>query len=173
MSQVDHAWHEGRIFLVADRRRGLWAAETSMRGKPRIRHAGQLPSTATAHSLLVVGLIASLRTISRAEVEALMSRVDDRVKKPRILVVSNDTTFGEALDEKISGRNRKVLRMGTQFGRELARQVVRFDLTFDTAEVDTVDGRPILTLRRWARSVIPDPKSVNSLFPVAASTVVT
>jgi hypothetical protein len=165
---VDFSKFEARILLSSDRRSGVWASETLTKGKTRIRNAGQLPADASSHSLLVVALMAALRSISKRDATRLVEDADWVITKPRVLVVSRSADFGDALHGKVNGQNGKLLRAGKQFMRELARQVVRFDLTFDTDE----ENKPILNLRKWAQTSVPDPESVLSIFPIATSAVI-
>ncbi len=156
---IDFDNYEGRVLLAADRRRGVWANETLFRGSRNVRNAGQVPTTASSHTLLTVALTAALRNIHKAAANRLVSTATQKIKKPRLLVASIDATFCDALKVKMK-------RTG-QNGPEL----VRFEITLHTGE------RPaVLTLKNWSWTAIIDPKTIPTIPPVllpsAVSTLV-
>ncbi len=170
---IDFDNYEGRVLLAADRRRGVWANETLFRGSRNVRNAGQVPTTASSHTLLTVALTAALRNIHKAAANRLVSTATQKIKKPRLLVASIDATFCDALKVKMkrTGQNGPAFRAGKNFLMALAQQLVRFEITLHTGE------RPaVLTLKNWSWTAIIDPKTIPTIPPVllpsAVSTLV-
>lgn len=167
---IDFARYDGAIHLEADRRRGLWATQSLIRGKRTVRNAGQLPTTASAHTLHVVALMAALRDISRAQAAELVRDADIvGLVKPRLLVICTDESFCDALQAKIQGqRSDKPLRCGKQFLIELARQLARFDVSW----VTDPESNACKTLRNWASKVLLAPSLLSTIPPILLPSVV-
>src|SRR4051794_9102624 len=100
-----------------------------MKGSRSIRNASQLPVESSAHTLIVCGLTAALKSITRTQANELMK---NRGSKPEIQVLLSDSTFAEALQNKIARRPGKPLRAGRNWLIELARQLSRFNVSFTT-----------------------------------------
>jgi hypothetical protein len=169
---IDLGKHDGFIYIAAEHRTGLWAYQSRITGHRTFRTGGQLPTTASAHSLLVLALLTGLRDISKAQAAELVKKANAGLTKPRILVTSLDSTFCDALQDKMRGQqNGKPLRAGKNFLIELARQLARFSVTFETDPDSTI----CYSLKNWAVRSIHDPKAAQripaSLAPSAVSEV--
>jgi len=157
------------IHLVSERR-GIWAVQSLVRDKRTTRSAGSLPSAASAHSLLVVGLTVALRDVTKVQAEKLVRNASIEIAKPRVLITCLDETFGEAMRAKMERRldETRPLRSGRNFVKELARQISRFDVDW---EIDP-SNVTCLSLRNWAVKRLPDPKTVSEIPTVLMPTVV-
>jgi hypothetical protein len=167
LSHVDFDLHEGLILLSADDSRGLWAFQSSIRGSRPSRTAGSLPTSASRHTLLAVGLTAALQSITKKQAAGLVSTAKTSIVKPRLCIVSTDPTFADALQAKMKGHAGRPLRTGKNFLIELARNLARFQVTLDTE----VENYGVAALRRWAAQTIADPKAYtpDAFAPTAAS----
>ena len=175
--RLDFGKYEGSVLLTSNRHIGIWAAAHFTRGSKSTRQAGQLPTTASAHSLELVALASSLRSITNGQAAKLMQDAPRGVTKPRILVVTADPTFADALLAKMKNDTAtlatKPLKAGRNFLFEAARQLARFDLTFETS-LET-DDKSILALKHWAQLNVHSPKAIRgipaSLVPSAVSQI--
>jgi hypothetical protein len=158
--------HDCHLVLACNDRRGLWAAQVQPRYARTVRTAGSMPTAASAHTLLTVALISSLRNITKAQ-EAKMAR---RGRKSRLLIRVLDSTFADALKAKIKRQDGPRFRAGKNFLMALAQQLARFDIDWETVDQQSPDFNFLESMRHWAGSMLPDPKSI--LAPSAVSILV-
>jgi hypothetical protein len=166
-TRIEFIEYDGVIHLGADPTKGIWANQTLLRGSRTIRTGGQLPTEASAHTLHVVALTTALRDITKGQAINLVNRAATIIGKPRIVVVVTDPTFADALTAKIQGQQGKPLRAGKNFLVELARQLARFTVTFQTDPGNTSS----YSLRHWAKKSVHDPKAVQRIPQALAATV--
>ena len=168
---IDFDKYDGQILLSAEKRRGIWATNTVLRGSRAIKTAGRLPTVATAHTLLVVALISALRNITRAQAEELVSSSNLGIRKARIKVVTTDEAFVAALTAMLKRQKNGTppLRAAKNFLIELARQLVRFDVTLEAANRKSARHR---TLKNWSVTTAFDPKAFETISPVLLPTLV-
>lgn len=152
----DKTKFNGRIRLAADRKRGVWAAESTRRNGKTLRTAAQAPTTASAHSLLVLGLTSILRTWPQSRPAG---RIGDRF---HLLVTTDDPTFSDAIKALIAKDREQIavtpLRAGKNLQIPLAKQMARYRLTYETAKDHDEQFR---ALHAWARSHVGDPKELK------------
>lgn len=141
---------EGLVQLAADKRRGVWASQLLLRGARTVRTAGQLPTTASAHSLLTVALLNTLNSISRSQVARLASG------KARLVVLSSDAQFVNGLNLLVQNGDAAILRSGKNFLTTLVKKLDRFDVT---AMLPDADDKGVLILGNWL--------TVNALHPAS------
>lgn len=141
---------EGLVQLAADKRRGVWASQLLLRGARTVRTAGQLPTTASAHSLLTVALLNTLNSISRAQASRLAPG------KARLVVLSSDAQFVNGLNLLVQNGDAATLRSGKNFLTTLAKKLDRFDVT---AMLPDADDKGVLILGNWL--------TVNALHPAS------
>lgn len=172
--KVDWGVHDGMLLLASDRRKGIWATQLLLRGSKTVRSAGTIPTTASAHSLQVLALTTALRLISKGQAAKLLQAAPTGITRPRLLVVSSDATFAQALQAKMRGDKETMTTKPLRAGRNLISiapaQLARFALTFGELE----DGdTSILILKSWASQTIHDPKQElpSALVPSAVSQV--
>jgi len=161
---------QGQIMLVADKRKGLHASSTiHLAAMKSLRVAGQLPTTASQHTLLVVALVTALRMITKAQAEKMISR-NGKLTKPRLQVVVPDASFADAI-QRVGQTDAPRLRAGKNFLGILGKQLKRFDIDFVTVSGD--DLKPLFGLLSFAQQSIVAPKLLAeievSLAPRAAS----
>lgn len=157
--RLDFGKHDALITLSCDRRRGTWGVQTLVRGSKTIRTAGQLPTTSTAHTLFAVALVAALGAITRSHAQRLVQTAAQPVAKPRVLVVTDDDAFREALTAR-DVPTRRPLRAGRNFVDVLSWQLSRFDVTFSTP-----DDNSVLALGNWMGQNLPSPKLIATAPP--------
>jgi hypothetical protein len=167
--------YEGSIYLGADHRKGLWANQIATRHRRATRNGGQLPTASSSHTLHVWSLLNSLRDITKADAAKLIASPKGTViAKPRVLVTAMDPSFLDALQLRMQGQksDTKPLRAGKNFLTELARQLVRFEITFQTDTANTT----CYSLKNWLERALPDPKLLStipqSLMPSVTSAVI-
>lgn len=164
--------HHGHILLSPDRRRGVIAIESIRRNGKTLRTALQVPTSASAHGLIVIGLTAALLRWPQVKY------IDHITEKFSILVTVNDETFVSAITAQINRDARQIaltpLRAGKHLLRPLAKQLSRFHVRWAGAD-DSNAHEAFNTLHKWSKSHIKDPKDfrVPSLYePVAATELV-
>lgn len=139
-----------------------------------IRTGGQLPTTASAHTLLVAGLTATLMDVSKTDVARILDMSGNTITRPRIIIGVKNSSFADALrgmmknDQAIKAA--MPLRCGRNFLRELARQLARFEIML--ASIDAEDDMAAINLRRWVRARLPDPKLYATIPPALSAAVV-
>jgi len=131
--KVDFTKYDGRLLLMADRRRGIYASEITLRpGRITNRSAGHLNTSASAHSLLVTALTRGLKSIGNRQVQRITG---DQPRKLKLQVAADDPTPCTALrglmknDAVTIGQT--PFRAGKQFLRMLAKELARFDIRLD------------------------------------------
>jgi hypothetical protein len=163
--RFNEATHDGMILLASDRRKGLWSSQSIFKSSKTIRQGGQLPTTASAHTLELVALATALRWVTKAQASFLVEKAPSDVTKPRVLVVTADPTFADALRAMLTRDAQtlatKPLKVGRNFLAMAAQQLARFDVTFQT-DATQVD-KSILTLRNWADQHVFAPKMIAAL----------
>lgn len=174
--RLDFDKYDGLILLAHDRRKGLYASQTLLRGSKTTRAAGQLPTCASAHTCELVALATALRGITRMQCSKLLANAPDGISKPRIRVVTADKDFAEGIAAVIAKeRLAKPIRSGKNFQEFAASQLARFTVTIE-AEPEGSGDTSLFILRDWARQNVIDPKVLNNtsptLFPIAVSAVV-
>ena len=152
--RFDTATHEGLILLGGDKRKGLWASSTILKSSKTVRQAGQLPTSASGHTLELVALASALRSISNSQVSFLMQNAPSSVTKPRLLIMSADKTRDAVTLAA------KPLKAGRNFLSMVAREIGRFELTLQT---DIGEDQSIANLSIWAHERILSPKTVGSI----------
>ena len=158
----DFTTHDGLILLTANRHKGIWATETRLKSGRRTRTAGQISTSASAHSLLVIGLTAALKSISGRDIRKI-SRYRER--KARLRVISNDATFSTALQALMKNDEAVIanvpLRAGKQFLRMLAKQLARFDIELMTDLEDR--SYSFQALKDWVQVHVRSPREQELL----------
>jgi hypothetical protein len=169
--RFDPETHDGIILLASDRRKGVWASQTIYRGSRTFRQGGQLPVEASAHTCELVALCTALRSITKAQATKLVQTAPTGVTKPRILIVTADPTFAEALTAKMQNyAAAKPLRAGKNFLMFAAHQLSRFTVTLIREPED--NDRSILVLESWARQHVIDPKLITRIPPSLVPTAI-
>lgn len=170
--RLDFQTHEALVLIAADDKKGLWSHQSFTKALTKqVRNGGQLRTEASAHTLLLVALTTALRAISRKNVEKLLQSTPRDVFKPRVVVGCADPSFGDAIrafmEQNASG---KALRAGRNFKELAAKELLRFDLTFEQPEdSDTC----LLVLGGWAKNnLIENRLLIPGLLPSAVSAVV-
>lgn len=152
--------HDGEIRLLSNRRRGVWIYESRLKIGPKNKVAGQAPTTASSHSLLVIALTSSLKAISRNLADKMTGQ-----RKPKLRIIVADSTFADALQAQIDGNKEAIartpLRAGKQFLQQLAKQVARFDLELVTDHDDR--GYLFSALARFAKLHLRSPRELEQL----------
>jgi hypothetical protein len=148
--KIDRTLFDGGITIAADRRRGLWSYQAFLFGDKRksSRVAGQLPASASAHTLLSVALTSALRGFSRKRVTDVTGR-----ERARLLVTVDDHAFIDAMNQVQGAR----FRAGRNFLGSLKASVSRFDLTF---ALPSENDHTCDILHDWTRMVLPAPASI-------------
>jgi len=70
--KIDFRTEDALIVVAANKRTGLWANSTTIRGSKNQKSGGQLETVASTHSLLTVALVAALRNISNRDISSLL-----------------------------------------------------------------------------------------------------
>ena len=137
-----------------------------------MRQAGQLPTSASAHTLELVALSTALRSVTKAQAGYLGQNAPST--KRRILAITADPTFADALRAMMTRDAvtlvTKPLKAGRNFLSMAAYQLARFDVTLQTDA--TQEDKSILTLKTWAHSHIFSPKMLASIPPALCPTAV-
>jgi hypothetical protein len=156
MSKLDLNKFDIQVTITADDRRGLWASSMFQGGKA-IRTGGKLPSEAHAHTLLLVALANTLRSITNTQYKNI--RLPHGVTKPRVQVrvVSKAKRQGQVFADALAGliqRNVSAprLRAGRNFLATAAQQIARFDLDI----IDDSDPRNLVLLTWVQKSLYPE-----------------
>jgi hypothetical protein len=147
------------VTVSADNKRGLWASSLFQAGKA-IRTGGQLPTEASAHTLLLVALTNPLRGINRQQYENIVSYLPEGVKKPRakVVIAGNDSfaaAFAGLLTRDASAPK---LRAGRNFLSIAAQQIARFTLDMETS----ADPRDLILIN-WAHKNLYPTKEFETL----------
>lgn len=155
------------VLVACNRAKGVWCNESRSLNLRTSRHGGRLNSSATAHSLLVLALISSLRAYSTKQLADMTSR-SGRVK-PAILVKTLDQSFADALSCFLQGQNHDVLRAGKQLKEHLQRLSSRFVVT---VECDPYNNG-IRSLGQNMTKAVMDPMDVQCESPTLVPAVIT
>jgi hypothetical protein len=159
MALLNPDTHDLQIIVTADKRKGLWASSLFVHTGRSLRTGGQLPTTASAHTLLLVALTNTLRGISRNQYQKLVNHLPEGITKPRVsVVVVGDQTFAPALSGLIKGDRSLPMHAGRNWLSIAAKEIARFSLTIETS----VDGRD-LALQSWVQKNIFPFKELESL----------
>jgi hypothetical protein len=147
---VKHQTETASIMIVANASRWVWAYESNFRGLRGFRTAGRAPSNSTPHTILAIALVAALSAIGNNNARSLAD--DQGRKKPLVIVDTEDRTFGDAITGAVRGNaDAPTLRVAKSLHRELARQVMRFDLIFRVPRpVNDAGDTPIRFMKQWA-----------------------
>jgi hypothetical protein len=175
--RLDFQKHDALVLLACDHRKGVWASECFVRNSKTVRNAGQISTTASAHTLQLVALVNALRSISFRQAIKLVDAAPRGTLKPRVLVTSLDPTFLDALQTmnniRADSAPKKPLRAGQNFVTLLTQQLVRFILDIQPLHADDNSG---LVLLNWARKGVIDPRVIVNtpafLRPTAVSAMV-
>lgn len=166
--RIDFQTHDILVQVAGDKRKGIWASSVFAKNSKPIRTAGSLPTSASLHTLQLIALATSLRGISKGQHTRLGQNVPRGVYKPRLMAVTMDATFAEALKGLLQRDvTAKPLRAGKNFLNIARQQLARFDVT-----IQTVDDPSELVLLNWARKNIVDPKLIAGIPPSLAASVV-
>lgn len=162
INQFDPSTHDGIVILAADHRRGIYTSQVATKAALKaVRTAGTLPTAASAHTLLSVALCNALRNVSKSQcLKMTVTRPTGSL--PRILVVSDDMTYLDALVAFRDGIAGPRLKAGKNFHDLIRSQLSRFDLTFKT-DVDNIANSMV---RDWATKHIIAPALLSG-FPTA------
>jgi hypothetical protein len=171
--KIDMNFYDGIILIAGDRKRGVWSQQTLARGTKTTRAAGQLPTSASIHTLQVVAVANALRSITRSDISRLTGGAP---RKARLVVASDHASFIEAIQSAIKGDKDTLatnpLRAGKNFLGQLAQQIARFEITWQTPELG---DHTLKMLKDWSTRAVVDPKSVAAipaiLMPTAVSAV--
>jgi len=174
--RIDPLLHESQVIVTADRRIGIWGSQTfsPVFGKS-IRNAGQLPTEASAHTLLLVAVMNSLRGITRRQATKMADLAPRGVLLPRVQVLTNDDSFANALRgfQKVDSAAHKPLRAGRNIIDFARRQFTRFTLD---VQVQNSEDRYVEALLDWAKNQVINPELIRrvplSLRPSAVGTIV-
>lgn len=150
--KIDFKQHDGLLLLASDKRRGIWGSQLLTRGARTVRTAGQIPTTASAHSLLTVALLNTLNGISRGQA----AKLAPQGSKMRLVIASSDVEFVAGLDLLVQGSNALKLRAGKNFIATLVKKLARFDVK---AMVPDAGDKGVFILGNWL--------SVNALHPAS------
>jgi hypothetical protein len=144
---------EVRIVLAADERRGIWSHSAVLKHGRAWRGAGTLPSTASAHTLLIASLISALTDVGFRKAQELAAK--NNVFKPRVVVIVSeaDQTFVDGM----KGNPGTTLKAARHFVDEYRRISGTFRVRFET----TPELEPSL-VKTWAQR-----KLSNKFVPVA------
>jgi hypothetical protein len=147
MALLNPDTHDLQIIVTADKRKGLWASSLFVHTGRSLRTGGQLPTTASAHTLLLVALTNTLRGISRNQYQKLVNHLPEGITKPRVsVVVVGDQTFAPALSGLIKGDRSVRCRAGRNWLTIAAQQIARFSLTIESS-----DDKRDLALQAWVQ----------------------
>jgi len=146
------ATHHILLTITADKRRGLWASSVWVNNGKSLRTGGSLPTTASAHTLLLLALTNTLRSVSRNQYQSIQRTLPEGITKPRVkVIVAGDNTFAPALAELIKGDRTAKLKAGRNFLSIAAQQVARFSIDLENSD----DPRD-LALKVWVtKSLYP------------------
>jgi hypothetical protein len=181
--RFNEATHEGLILLASDSRKGIWAAQEIFKRGKTVRHGGQLPAEASAHTLELMALCSALSSVTCAQATFLVQSIKPATTtcitstKPRVLVVTADSTFAESLRAMLRSDRAtlatKPLKAGRNFLTMAARQLGRFELTLiNDNDTGDDDDKSIEVLRNWAKQRLLAPASIpHVIFPTAVSQV--
>jgi hypothetical protein len=159
--KMDPARHDLQVTITADARRGLWAGSLFNGGGKAIRFGGKIGAEAHAHTLLLLALTNTLRSITRNEYDRI--RRPAGVIKPRVQVLASGrgavTTFADAFTGLLKNDTAAPrLRSGRNFLDIAAQQASRFSLDVQTLS----DPRGLVLLTWVQQSMFPD-KSFRDL----------
>jgi hypothetical protein len=132
-----------KIRIVADQHRGIWANLVAPRNGRSTQTAGRVNGDASYRMLLIIALIAALRSISRRTIELVEA---DPHKKLRIHVATRNARFGPTVKSLLRGDD-----ISTKIGKDFKSELIRFFDKFDIVFVDKDHGG-LLTLVNWANS---------------------
>jgi hypothetical protein len=112
--KLDFNTHDILVTVAANPRIGVWGAQIFHRQQAKtVRTAGQLPTEASSHTLQLVALATALRSVTKAQARRMVQNLPRRVPKPRVLVVTSDASFIDAIKAVTSNeQNGKPLRVG-------------------------------------------------------------
>lgn len=165
---------DGMILLANDRRKGIWVSQSIFKKCNTVRQGGQMPTSASAHTLELVALSTALRSVTKSQASFLTLNAPSTVTKPRVLVVTADLTFADALRAMMTRDAvtlaTKPLKAGRNFLSMAAYQLARFEVTLQTDI--TQDDKSILILRSWADQHIFAPTMVANIPPSLCPTAV-
>lgn len=151
---------DAEIRILSNRRRGLWCYDSQLKFGPKTRVAGQVPVESSSHSLLVMALTSSLKSIGRNTAGKLTVQ-----GKPKIRVLVSDVTFVDALGAKIDGDKASIartpLKSGKNFLLQCAKQIARFELEFVT-DLEDKEHR-FKALNHWAKLHVLSPREQEQL----------
>ena len=172
--RFDTTTQEGLILLASDRRKGIWVSQSIFKKCNTVRQGGQLPTSASAHTLELVALCTALRSVTKSQACFLTQNAPCTVTKPRLLIVSADPTFADALRAMMT-RDAVTLatspiKAGRNFLSMAAHQLARFEVTLQTDT--TQDDKSILVLRSWADQHIFSPTMMANIPPSLCPTAV-
>lgn len=157
--------NENTIRITADRRRGTWAAEMvrengrTTRSSARI--ASQTQTCASTHSLCVLALAASLKSLPR-----------EPGKREIVRVETDDSTFCHAMHALVTKDFEQLkatpLRTGKNFLALLPKYLAKFEMVFETEHEE--QSNIFKSLRKWMREQVRDPH--ESLEPILTPSAV-
>jgi GMP synthase PP-ATPase subunit len=165
MTKMDHNTHDIQIQIDADKRKGVWANLTYGTTSKPLRNAGQLPTTASNHTLLVVALTTGLMNISRTQHGRITAKLNG---KPRLNVVTRDENFYSALTGIVTlDKKAPPLKAGRNFVSTFFRNLARFAVSV------TLDTDPTnLALIGWAQKTVVEAKQVANIPATFAASAV-
>jgi hypothetical protein len=154
------------IRITTDRKRGLWAAEVvrsngrTTRSSARI--AAQTQTSATSHSLCVLALASSLKSLPR-----------QLGKRETVRVAADDPTFSRAMNALMKRDMEQLeatpLRCGKNLLKLLPKPMAKFEMIFETEHEE--QSNIFKSLRKWMRGELRDPNESTEpiLSPSAVS----
>ena len=147
--RFDETQFQGVVFVVNERAKGLWSAQTQVLGG-RVTRTGGHFNKSTAHTLLAIALIAGLQTVTNTQARELCMRFG--VTKPKLLIKAAHPTFLTALQDHVQGRIGGTLFVPPWLGSKLVKALERFDCVYKLEP----DPCPANTLLNWGFANVID-----------------
>jgi hypothetical protein len=167
--RVDFATRDAGIILAADNKTGLWAFSKITNRLRTIRNGGQLPTEASRHMLLTTALTVALTSYTKSNIDHMMYNAPHGVEKPRVIVLTLDSTFGPAVQGMLAESTTSPrLRAGRNLISVLKQQMKRFDVEFYADARD----KDAFILSAWVKETLIDPKVLKRIPPALLPTAV-
>jgi hypothetical protein len=166
--KIDFETEDALIVVSADRRKGIWSSSSIVRNQRNVKTAGQIETSASAHTLQVVALVSTLKQITRRDITRLLG--DTGKQKLTVVVTSGDKSFLAAINAIVEQQPKdQKLRAGRNFLDILREQLDRFHVV--VRQLEPTD-KTALVLADWAGKQIAAPKLIAGIPPSLAPTVV-
>lgn len=157
---------DGVILVGASRQKAVWASQYQFTGVPVTRTGARLNPSATSHTLLTLALTLTLHSITNRMAAEIVTKRNDGRNKLSLLVKTIDETYADALTSMLLGQQGPPLRVIRSLYQPLARQLSRFDISFEAEQSNPA----ILGLLEWTkRSVLLPPGITEADLAVPAA----